>query len=303
MNRNYDSEAVNAACLRINGREHDVQMEVQEIVGLVDLPLMKEEKDTLREWHDKWDSEMKGFWKLAEKKLKQMDKDFQRQQKKELDKISKKDAPKILFISLTGKKQREEAAQTPEYKKQESRLQSELNNDLMKLEKEYEAQVSSGVQLLRSKISQYRGQIERRIEKGRQELEKLKEALYLFRVTACNGEPVTGDPKQEIRFEVWVREDQRTKHYIEQNEFFLLSNPEISCGLWFEDEFRKYMEARHEYIKKCAYQSGYEEGNKVGFQKGRQKGFEEGKRAGREAQIDDEVDAAFDELWDDADDV
>lgn len=152
-------------------------------------------------------------------------------------------------------------------------------------------------------ISQYRVRIEHRIEKGRQALEKLKEALYLFRVTACNGEPVTGNLKQETRSEVWVREDQRTKHYIEQNEFFLLSNPEISCGLWFEDKFRKYMEARREYIKKCACQSGYEAGNQVSFQKGRQKGFEEGKRVGREAQIDDEVDAAFNELWDDADDV
>lgn len=29
MNRNYDSEAVNATCLRINEREHDVQEEIE----------------------------------------------------------------------------------------------------------------------------------------------------------------------------------------------------------------------------------------------------------------------------------
>lgn len=299
MNGNYGSELVNAAYLRISGQEHDAQMQVQEITGLADLPLMKEEKDVLRKWRDKWNAEMEVFRKSAEKKLKQLDKDFQRQQKKELDKISKKDAPKILFISLAGKKQREEAAQTLEYKKQESQLQSVLNNDLVKLEKEYEAQVSSSVQLLCNKISQYRDQIERRIVKGRQELERLKEAPYLFRVAACNGDPVTGEPEQEIRFEVWVREDQRTRHYIEQNEFFLLSNPKNSCGLWVEGEFRQYLEARHEYIKECAYQNGYEEGNKDGFRKGRKKGFEEGRRAGLEAQIDDEVDEAFDELFDD----
>lgn len=155
------------------------------------------------------------------------------------------------------------------------------------------SQIHEHLQQLSNKVNPYRAQVEGRISKKTQYLKSLLEAPYLFRVLAGNGEKVTGDPKQELQYEVWVRADRRAECYIEQNKAALLSSDNDQCGLWSETEFRQYPKARQAYLEKCAYQKGFEEGQKVGYEKG----LEAGRRAELEARIDEETDEAFDRLW------
>lgn len=288
-----DFEATKIVRMRISSLERDAQAQIRAMTELSDLHLTKEEKEVLEKWRAKWDAGLKRICKSIEKERKHLEKEYQKQQQKELEKIAKKDASKILFVSLPGKKEREEAARTVEFKQQQKLLRDTFNANLTTLERKIESQIYEHLQLLRSKISQYRVQVESRISKKKQYLKSLQEAPYLFYVTVCNGKEITGDPEQEIQFEVWIKDDRRTKLYIEQNEAALLSNDKNQCCLWSEAEFRQYLKSRRTYLEKCAHQKGFEEGRKAGYEKG----FEAGRRAGLEARIDDETDEAFDILW------
>lgn len=279
--------------VRINDLKRKAQVQIRALTDLDDLYLTKEEKEVLEKWRNQWDTDLNRIYKAIEKECNHLEKEFQKQQQKELDKIAKRDAPKFLFVSLPGKTEREEAARTVEFHQQEKLLRDALNANLAHLEQKFESQIREHLQLLHGKVSQYRVQIESRISKKMHYLKALKEAPYLFRVSASNGEEVTGDCKQEIQFEIWVREDKRAERYIEQNKSALLSSEKTQCSLWSEAEFRQYMKSRQTYLEKCAYQKGFEEGQKEAYEKG----FAAGRRAGLEARIDDETDEAFENLW------
>lgn len=285
--------------VRINDLKRNAQVQIRALTDLDDLYLTKEEKEVLEKWRNQWDTDLNRICKAIEKECNHLEKEFQKQQQKELDKIAKKDAPKFLFVSLPGKKEREEAARTAEFRQQQTFLQNALNANLAELEKKLESQIHEHLQLLSGKVVLYRAQVEGRISKKMQYLKDLQEAPYLFRMIASNGAEVTGDPKQELQFEVWVREDRRVECYIAQNKASLLSSKKDQCGLWSEAEFRQYMKSRQTYLEKCAYQKGFEEGQKEAYEKG----FAAGRRAGLEAQIDDETDEAFENLWKDSSDL
>ena len=288
-----DFAAIKPIRIRFSNLEQNAQIQIQTITDLRDLHLTKEEKDVLTKWRVQWETDLKRICKAIEKERSHIEKEFEKQQQKELEKIAKKDAPKFLFVSLPGKKDREDAAQTAEFQQQEKLLQDRLITDLTHLEKKFESQIHEHLHLLHRKVDPYRIQVENRISKKMQYLKELKETPYLFRIIASNGEEATGDPNQEIQFEVWVREDKRTECYIEQNKTALLSSEKNQCGLWSETEFRQYLKARRTYLEQCAHQKGFAEGQKAGYKKG----FEAGQRAGLAARIDEETDEAFDELW------
>lgn len=273
--------------------ELEARAQIRTMTELNGLHLTKEEKEVLKKWRDQSENGLKRICKAIEKEYKHLEKECEKQQKKELERIAKKDAPKFLFVSLSGKKEREEAARTAEFRKQQTFLQNTLDARLADLEKKMKSQIHEHLQQLSNKVNPYRAQVEGRISKKTQYLKSLLEAPYLFRVLAGNGEKVTGDPKQELQYEVWVRADRRAECYIEQNKAALLSSDNDQCGLWSETEFRQYLKARQAYLEKCAYQKGFEEGQKVGYEKG----LEAGRRAELEARIDEETDEAFDRLW------
>lgn len=288
-----DFEKAETVRVQLDRFEQEARSQIRTMTELSGLYLTEEEKEVLTKWRDQWENGLKRICKAIEKESKHLEKECEKQQQKELDKIAKKDAPKFLFVSLPGKKGREEAARTAEFRQQQTFLQNTLNTNLAELEKKLESQIHEHLQQLSNKVGPYRAQVESRISKKTQYLEELKAAPYLFRVIAGNGGKVTGDPKQELQFEVWVREDRRTGCFIEQNKAALLSSDNDQCGLWSETEFRQYLKARQAYLETCAYQKGVEEGRKAGYEKG----FEAGRRAGLETRIDEETDEAFDRLW------
>ena len=187
--------------------ELEAQAQIRTMTELNGLHLTKDEKEVLKKWRDQWENGLKRICKAIGKEYKHLEKECEKQQKKELDKIAKKDAPKFLFVSLSGKKEREEAARSAEFRQQQTFLQNTLDARLADLEKKMKSQIHEHLQQLSNKVSPYRAQVEGRISKKTQYLKSLLEAPYLFRVLAGNGGEVTGDPKQELQFEVWVRED------------------------------------------------------------------------------------------------
>ena len=288
-----DFEATETTRAQLSKLELEARAQIQMMTELDGLHFTKEEKEVLKKWRDQWENGLKRICRATEKEYKHLEKECEKQQKKELKKIAKKDAPKFLFVSLSGKKEREEAAGTIEFRQQKTFLQNTLDAKLADLEKKMELQIREHLRQLNNKVRLYRAQVENRISKKTQYLKGLQEAPYLFRVLAGSGGEVTGDPKQELQFEVWVKEDRRAECYIEQNKGALLSSDKDQCGLWSETEFRQYLKARQAYLEKCAYKKGFEEGQKSGYEKG----FEAGRRKGLEARIDEETDEAFDQLW------
>ena len=287
-----DVNATETTDVQLATLEQEARSKIRTMTELSGLYLTKEEKEVLAKWRGQWENGLKRICKAIEKEYKHLEKECEKQQQKELDKIAKKDAPKFLFVSFPGKKGREEASRTAEFRQQQTFLQNTLNTNLAQLEKKLESQIHEHLQQLSNKVRPYRAQVESRISKKTQHLEELKAAPYLFRVIAGNGEEVTGDPDQELHFEVWVREDRRAECYIEQNKAALLSSDKDKCGLWSETEIRQYLKARQAYLEKRAYQKGFAEGQKGGYEKG----FEAGRRAGLEVRIDDERFEALDEV-------
>ena len=266
-----DFEATETTRAQLSKLELEARAQIQMMTELDGLHFTKEEKEVLKKWRDQWENGLKRICKAIGKEYKHLEKECEKQQKKE----------------------REEAAGTIEFRQRKTFLQNTLDAKLADLEKKMELQIREHLRQLNNKVRLYRAQVESRISKKTQYLKGLQEAPYLFRVLAGSGGEVTGDPKQELQFEVWVKEDRRAECYIEQNKSALLSSDKDQCGLWSETEFRQYLKARQAYLEKCAYKKGFEEGQKSSYEKG----FEAGRRKGLEARIDEETDEAFDQLW------